>query len=177
MNLFKVFTVFFAFGFLGLVGCSSGQTKRKEQQTQVVKNSKIYCEFVNGENNQDIDVVLNIQMGARCDFERPYSISNYKTPADITGMMFCCGVANDKNEKKTVSAKAEPVAEAAKDAVAAPATPAVAPAVAPVEVKQEATQKQEVKQEVKAEERKPNSVKPKPGAQAPKKNPYSDLDL
>lgn len=174
MNLCKVATVLFALGFLGLAGCSSGQSKRKEQQLQVIKSSKIYCEFVNGENNQDADVVLNLQMGARCDYEKPYSITGYKTPADITGLMFCCGVAADKKSEKAVT-KAEPVVEK-ETAPVAPATPAssVAPAV---EVKQEATQKQEVKQEVKVEERKPNSVKPKPGLTAPKSNPYNDLDL
>lgn len=174
MTLLKYVTALFAVSFLVLSGCSSGQTKRKEQQTQVVKSSKIYCEFINGENNQDADVVLNLQMGARCDYEKPYSITSYKTPADITGLMFCCGVAAEKGETKKPVAKAEEPAPA----TVVPAAPVVAPAAPAAEIKQEATQKQEVKQEAKVEERKPNSVKPKPSLQAPpKSNPYNDLDL
>lgn len=169
------------FGMLALstlvfgAGCSSGKAKRAEQQAQVVKSSKIFCEFVNGENQQDVDVVLNLQMGAKCDFEKPYSITNYKTAADITGLMFCCGVVGDKKAQ----AKAEPVVEAAAPAPAEPVvaptpTPAPAQAVTPAAtpaaaVKQEAT----IKQEVKTEARKPNSSAPAKRA----KPSANDLDL
>lgn len=170
------------FGMLALTtlvfgaGCSSGKAKRAEQQAQVIKSSKIFCEFVNGENQQDVDVVLNLQMGAKCDFEKPYSITNYKTPADITGLMFCCGVVGDKKAQ----AKAEPVVEAVVPAPVEPVVaptptpaPAVTPAAAPVApaaaVKQEAT----IKQEVKTEARKPNSSAPVKRA----KPSANDLDL
>lgn len=169
----------------GLAGCSSAQTKRKEQQTQVVKTSKIYCEFVNGENQQDVDVVLNLQMGAKCDYEKPYSVTGYKTPADITGVMFCCGVVGDKTEKKAIAdAKS---AEAAKSgAEAKKEIPVIPPPLQnpvpelPINPAPESAPAATSTPAPKVEERKPNSVKPKPqpAAKAPAKvNPYSDLDL
>lgn len=171
----SLFTAMALSGLLFGAGCSSGKAKRAEQQAQVIKSSKIFCEFVNGENQQDVDVVLNLQMGAKCDFEKPYSITNYKTPADITGLMFCCGVVGDKKAQ----AKAEPVVEAAAPVAPEPAatpTPTPAPSAAPAAtpapaaaVKQEAT----IKQEVKTEARKPNSSAPAKRA----KPSANDLDL
>lgn len=179
MNRLKFSVGLVSLGFLALAGCSSGQTKRKEQQVQVVKSSKIYCEFVNGENQQDVDVVLNLQMGARCDYEKPHSLTSYKTPADITGVMFCCGIAGEKTEKaekvekKSVATKGdgvEPVKEA-------PVVPAAMP---PVQDLPNTPAANPAPATPKVEDRKPNAVKPapQPGLKAPaKSNPYSELDL
>lgn len=73
------------------VGCASSQQKaRREQREKVVQNSKLYCEFVNGEQYPDMDVALNLQIAQHCDSEKNFSISSYKTPSEISGMMFCC---------------------------------------------------------------------------------------
>ncbi len=78
-------------------GCASSQMKaRKEQREQVVKNAKLYCEFINGEVFPDIDVALNLEMAKRCDSEKPFSISQYRTPSENQGMMYCCSVAAAK---------------------------------------------------------------------------------
>ncbi len=183
MKLFNFVAILLALSFIGLTGCSSGQSKRKEQQTQVVKSSKIYCEFVNGENQQDVDVVLNLQMGARCDFEKPYTMTSYKTPADITGVMFCCGVVGEKSEKPEKKLTAERVMEAPKEVPKEiPVVPAAMPPVqdAPELKPEPAAVTTAPPAAPKVEERKPNAVKPvpKPAAKAPAKaNPYSDLDL
>lgn len=159
--------------FLGVVAqlaaCSSGTSKRKDQQNQIVKSSKLYCEWVNGENQSDVDVVLNISMGQKCDANRPFSISDYKTANDITGMMFCCAVADKSSESKD-SVRAEAKAEVKAEPVAAPAAeaPAAAPAVAPKTETPPA--------ETKPAPRAPNSSK-QPPTSSKSARPSQDLDL
>ena len=94
-------------------GCSSSKIKeRKEQRDKVAQNSKLYCEFINGEMFPDIDVALNLEMAKRCDSEKPFSLTNYKTPTENPGILYCCSTAahgfdrvvkkkeKDKEEKK-----------------------------------------------------------------------------
>ncbi len=80
-----------------LSACSSSKLKeRKEQRDRVAQSTKLYCEFVNGDINPDIDVALNLEMAKRCDADKPYSISQYNTRSDSTGIMYCCTVAPGK---------------------------------------------------------------------------------
>ena len=76
-----------------VAGCaSSAQKARREQRDKAVQTAKLYCEFLNGEQFPDLDVALNLAMAQKCDSEKTFSISSYKTPAEIPGMMFCCSV-------------------------------------------------------------------------------------
>jgi len=100
-----------AFALLAFAGCSStAQKERKAQREGLIKSAKLYCEYINGEQYQDIDVFLNIQMAQKCDAEKPYSISQYRTPSDIQGIMFCCGLS-----LKALQADAAEAAPAKKD--------------------------------------------------------------
>ena len=76
-----------------LSSCGSSALKnRREQRDKGMASAKLYCEFVNGEEFPDIDVQMNLQMASKCDSDKSYSISSYKTPSEISGMMFCCTV-------------------------------------------------------------------------------------
>lgn len=76
-----------------LAGCSSSKIKeRKEQREKVAQSSKLYCEFINGEMYPDIDVALNLEMAKHCDSEKPFSLANYKTPAENPGILYCCSM-------------------------------------------------------------------------------------
>lgn len=105
-----------------VAGCSSSAVRAKrEQRDKALQTSKLYCEFVNGENNPtDVDVALNVSMQTRCDYEKPFSLTTYKTPSEVQGIVYCCGII-DKNAKKddvatakshVKEAKPEPKAEA-----------------------------------------------------------------
>lgn len=84
-----------SFALAALAGCSSAaQKERKAQREGLSKSSKIFCEYINGEQYQDIDVFLNIQMAQKCDADKPFSISQYRTPSDIQGLMYCCGLTH-----------------------------------------------------------------------------------
>lgn len=155
-----------------LTGCSSAELRaRQEQRDKLMQTSKVFCEFVNGDNNPDIDVAINIAMSARCDGNKPFSLTNYKTPSEINGIVYCCGIRDAKTEvtsgrseptKSEVRApvKAPEVAkpvEAAKVETAKPEVKAESKAEAKVESKVET--KTESKVETKPEERKPNSIR------------------
>lgn len=110
-----------------LAGCASSKLKeRKEQRDKVAQSSKLYCEFINGDIYPDIDVALNLEMAKRCDSEKPFSLTNYKTPAENPGILYCCSMASrtaapgavfDKPKKsEAVPAAAAPVKEDKKDA-------------------------------------------------------------
>lgn len=80
-----------------LSACSSSKIKeRKEQRDKVAVSSKMYCEFINGENYPDIDVAVNLEMAKRCDFDKPFSMTQYNSRSDSTGIMYCCSVAPGK---------------------------------------------------------------------------------
>jgi hypothetical protein len=80
-----------------LSACSSSKLKeRKEQRDRVAQTSKMYCEFINGDIFPDIDVAVNLEMAKRCDADKPYSISQYNTRSDSTGIMYCCTVSPGK---------------------------------------------------------------------------------
>lgn len=99
-----IIIVMFAFA----VGCSSGQIKaRKEQRDKASQSSKIYCDFVNGELYPDVEVMLNLEMSKRCDSEKSFSISQYKTSNENNGVLYCCSIIEKvdaalKTEKKPV---------------------------------------------------------------------------
>ncbi|PIS10688.1 MAG: hypothetical protein COT73_07950 [Bdellovibrio sp. CG10_big_fil_rev_8_21_14_0_10_47_8] len=87
----------FISGLLILAGCASSSMKqRKEQRDKLVQaGGKMYCEFINGDVYSDIDVALNIEMAKRCDVDKPFSISQYKTPSENQGIMYCCSTSKE----------------------------------------------------------------------------------
>ena len=78
-----------------LAGCGTSAIKqRKEQRDKMLSSSKLYCEFVNGDVYvNDIDVALNIEMSKRCDIDKPFTVSPYKTPSESQGLIYCCSMS------------------------------------------------------------------------------------
>lgn len=91
MNQFlKVLAGFFVLLPL-LTACSSSAVKqRKEQRDKVAQANKFYCEFMNSEQYPDIEVALNIEMAKRCDTTAQFQVFPYKTPTEVSGIMYCC---------------------------------------------------------------------------------------
>lgn len=103
---------------LVFAGCASGKAqKRIADRERVSSQSKLYCDFVNGSEFNDVEVELNLQMARRCDSSKNFSITNYKTPSENVGIMYCCSL---NSEDKNISNK-KPVKKA--DAPAKPADP------------------------------------------------------
>lgn len=94
---------------LGLSGCSSAYKQRQIERDRVSQNSGLFCEFVNGDEHNDIDVELNLQMAKKCDASKPYNLTNYKNASDIFGIVYCCAT----NKNKPVGANSKPTAAAA----------------------------------------------------------------
>jgi hypothetical protein len=93
---------------LGLsVGCSSSSKlkERKDQREKAMSQSRLYCEFINGEIYPDLDVALNLEMAKRCDVDKPFSISDYKTPTETPGIMYCCATLNKSAGPSTSTEK------------------------------------------------------------------------
>ena len=109
---FAVFLVAVLF----MAGCTSSQIRaRKEQRDKVVQSAKLYCEFVNGELYPDVDVALNLEMAKRCDNEKPFSISQYKTPSENQGVIYCCSIASIKPPAPTAKFEKPSKAESKTD--------------------------------------------------------------
>lgn len=107
-----------------LSGCaSSAQKARKEQRDKLIQTNKLYCEFLNGEQYPDIDVALNVQMAQRCDADKSFSVTSYKTPSEIPGVLYCCALAG-----KSHAPRAERPAPVKAPVPVAPAKPVEAPA-------------------------------------------------
>ncbi len=104
---------------LFLTGCSSSSVRaKKEQREKAVQTSHLYCEFVNGENNPtDVDVALNLAMAQKCDYEKPFSVSAYKTPSEVQGLVYCCGIVDKNKKEEKAMAKAEPSSDPAKSKI------------------------------------------------------------
>jgi hypothetical protein len=90
------FSILLLLGFLFVVGsgCSGRKAReaRLKERDEVARQSQFYCQFVSGEDFPDIDVKTNIEMGKRCEKEKPFSLTHYVTPSKITGVMFCCHI-------------------------------------------------------------------------------------
>ena len=89
--LFKVLLL----GLVGvtfLVGCSGRRAReaRLKERQEITRQTQMFCEFVSGEEYPDIDVKVNIEMGKKCEKEKPFSFSHYVTPSKITGVLYCC---------------------------------------------------------------------------------------
>lgn len=105
----------FVLSFALLAGCASSQIKaRKDQREKASQVSGMYCDFVNGELYPDVEVQLNLEMAKRCDDDKSYSVTSYKTSNENMGLVYCCSL--NKEHKKSDA----PVT-AAKSAAAAPA--------------------------------------------------------
>jgi len=77
--------------------CASNKMKeRQAQRDKAAHSSKMYCEFVNGDVYPDIDIALNIEMAKRCDSEKPFSLTQYKTPSESVGVIYCCSMNSVK---------------------------------------------------------------------------------
>jgi hypothetical protein len=121
-------------------GCSSGQKEREEQRNRLSASSGMYCEFINGDEFQDIDIELNMSMAKRCDSSKPYTLTQYKNSSDVNGLLYCCSIVRKEvkhAEQPDFGANAEkknvPPAIAKPDPNAKKATPSVVPP--PVETK------------------------------------------
>lgn len=72
-------------------GCASSN-KKSEMRDRAVASSGLACDFVNGEKNRQVELELNIVMAKKCDLDKPYTVTDYKTPAEVTGLIYCCRV-------------------------------------------------------------------------------------
>ncbi len=93
---------------LFLTGCSSSRKQKFEQREKLAASSGLYCDFVNGEKNKEVELELNVLMAKKCDSDRPFSITNYKSPAEVTGVLYCCAIR--KEAKAEVKPAAKPSA-------------------------------------------------------------------
>ena len=92
-------------------GCASSQMKaRAQQRDKLAQTSGAYCEFVNGEVYHDIDVQMNIEMAKRCDMDKSFSITSYRTPSENQGVIYCCAMS-EKKPQASIKAEEEPKAE------------------------------------------------------------------
>ena len=83
-----------ALGALAFVaGCASAKMKaRKEERNKLAQSSGLYCDFVNNEIHSDVEVQLNMEMSKKCDNDKPFSISGFKTSNENSGIMYCCSL-------------------------------------------------------------------------------------
>jgi hypothetical protein len=89
-----------------LSGCASGRKQKFEQREKLAASSGLYCDFINGDKNKEVELELNLMMANKCDSEKNFSITNYKTPAEVTGVLYCCSIKRpEKLEKPAMDIK------------------------------------------------------------------------
>jgi hypothetical protein len=131
-----------------LSSCSTARKERLEQRDKIAGTSGLYCDFINGEKFNDVEVVLNLEMGKRCDSTKPFSISGYKSTAEVVGMMYCCsttkkaegaagsgastsGASGSGGASKAGSTSSSSTSQAGKPAAGSPAASTVGGSKAP----------------------------------------------
>ena len=122
---------------LFLTGCSSSRKQKFEQREKLAASSGLYCDFVNGEKNKEVELELNVLMAKKCDSDRPFSITSYKSPAEVTGVLYCCAIRKEAKavESRSSNQKSEVKAEAKAESKAEVKPAAKPSAVAPVDKK------------------------------------------
>lgn len=119
---------------LVLSSCSTARKERLEQREKIAGTSGLYCDFINGEKFNDVEVVLNLEMGKRCDSSKPFSISGFKSAAEVVGMMYCCSTMRKSDSANSSNGKSgQPVQAAGQNSAASSgkSAPTVGPAGAP----------------------------------------------
>lgn len=99
--------------------CTSGQIKeRKVKRDQEAQASKLFCDFVNGEQYPDVEVQVNLEMAKRCDPDKSMTLTSYRSPSEAVGLVYCCGMKDVAKEDShpAKSAAKETSKEAPKDA-------------------------------------------------------------
>ncbi len=81
---------------LVFAGCSSAYKQRQEERNKIASTTGHYCEFVNGDAHNDVDVELTMQMSKKCDTNKPYTLTSYKNASDIFGVVYCCAYQKGK---------------------------------------------------------------------------------
>lgn len=125
----KSIYLLFALFFLLTSGCASSAMKqRKEQRDKVAQSSKMFCEFINGDIYPDIEVALNLEMAKRCDPDKNFTMTEYKTRNETSGIVFCCSLlasarvsAPEKSEVKEVKKESKKSEAKASDTKTPPA--------------------------------------------------------
>ncbi len=84
-------------------GCSSAYKARQEERNKVAGTSGHYCEFVNGDAHNDVDVELTLQMSKKCETSKPYTLTSYKNASDIFGVIYCCAYQKDKKASSSIA--------------------------------------------------------------------------
>ncbi|HRO66659.1 MAG TPA: hypothetical protein PL182_03740 [Pseudobdellovibrionaceae bacterium] len=92
---------------LVLSGCSNAMKKRQEQREKVAATSGLFCEFVSGDDHKDVDVELNFSMARRCDPAKNFTVTSYKSSAEVNGLVYCCSIKRNERAAPVVKAKAE----------------------------------------------------------------------
>lgn len=76
-----------------LAACTSGQIKeRKAMRDKEAQTSKLFCDFVNGEQYPDVEVQVNLEMAKRCDPDKAMTLTSYRSPSEAVGLVYCCGM-------------------------------------------------------------------------------------
>lgn len=112
---------------LTLAGCSGAMKQRAEQREKLSASSGYYCEFINGDEYQDIDVELNLSLARRCDSSKSSTITGYKNSSDVYGVIYCCTLAKKEEPVRETKKPSPPPAATKPAAPSAPATGAPAP--------------------------------------------------
>lgn len=105
---FKLSFIFLTSLFL-LSACGSSKIKdRREQRDRMMANSKVYCDFVNGEQYPDMDITLNLEMAKKCDTDRPFSLTQYTSRNETTGILYCCATGRGSSSMERMSMNGNP---------------------------------------------------------------------
>lgn len=119
---------------LALSGCASNRKQKFDQREKAALASGLYCDFVNGEKSPEVELELNLLMSKKCDADKHFSITSYRTPAEVTGVLYCC--ATKKIEVKPPEAKMSPAVAPTTSPDVSPTSPSTPPkGQAPVDKK------------------------------------------
>lgn len=96
------------FALVSLAACSSAQKARQAEREKLSASTGMLCDFVNGDDYQDVEVELNLQMARRCDANKSFTISDYKNASEVHGVLFCCSMARKDKPAAHARSSARP---------------------------------------------------------------------
>lgn len=99
----SIFSLGMAVIALHFSSCSSAKKERIDQRDKLANSSGLFCDFVNGEQYSDVEVVLNLEMAKKCDGSKPFSVSHYRNASDVNGVVFCCSMIKKSDMARSSS--------------------------------------------------------------------------
>ncbi len=89
---------------LSLAACGGRvSAERDAERDRAASQGGGYCDFVSNIDHPDVEVEVGLRLTKRCDMNKSFSITEYRTEKNNNGILFCCAGQNKRSNSNSSS--------------------------------------------------------------------------